>query len=462
VRFDRILRLEFRRGEERNSLLLELMGRHSNLILIEEKGRILGAIKTVPPAQTRVRPIVPGGTYEDPPGVRPDPRCLAPEELAQALAGASEPDAITRALSGWGTFAAREALADGDVAAAVAERMARVREGRFEPCVLLGPGERPAGVWAFPSRQPGWTARWSYPTLSAACEEFYEYQQTHAATEELRRSVVGELNRALRTVRVQLAEATASWEGLEETEQLRIWGELLAAQGAGVPRGSRSASVPNWYDPELRPAEIPLDPELDVRENAALYFHRYRRRTAAAEAALERIPTLEERTATLEQLLAQAARADHAELEGMARHELIRRPEPVARGERAPAAARERLPAGVRLKRVTVQGWEICYGENATSNDYLTTRVARPDDLWLHARAISGAHVVIRGVGSLDRLPPPVLREAARLAAAHSDAKHTALVSVDYTFRRYVRKPRGSAPGHVLYQQEKTIQVEQG
>jgi len=109
---------------------------------------------------------------------------------------------------------------------------------------------------------------------------------------------------------------------------------------------------------------------------------------------------------------------------------------------------------------VPVGNWEILYGENATSNDFLTTRHARPGDLWLHARAVTGAHVLVPGVGSLERLPAEVLREAARLAAAHCEAKHSGVVPVDYTFRRYVRKPRGSAPGAVVYTNERTLHVE--
>jgi predicted ribosome quality control (RQC) complex YloA/Tae2 family protein len=111
----------------------------------------------------------------------------------------------------------------------------------------------------------------------------------------------------------------------------------------------------------------------------------------------------------------------------------------------------------VRIRRTNVDGWEILYGENATSNDYLTTRVARPDDLWLHVRAAASAHVVIRTGGRADRVPPRVLEQAARAAAAHSESKHAGLVPVDYVLRKHVRKPRRSAPGLVTYQNEKTL-----
>ena len=106
---------------------------------------------------------------------------------------------------------------------------------------------------------------------------------------------------------------------------------------------------------------------------------------------------------------------------------------------------------------MTVDGWEVLYGENATSNDHLTTRVARPDDLWLHVRAAASAHVVVRTGGRADRVPPRVLEQAARICAAHSEARHSGLVPVDYVLRKHVRKPRRSAPGLVTYQNEKTL-----
>ena len=102
---------------------------------------------------------------------------------------------------------------------------------------------------------------------------------------------------------------------------------------------------------------------------------------------------------------------------------------------------------------------EILLGENSESNDYLTTRVARPDDVWLHARQIKGAHVVIRSGKKGLAIPQSTLRQAAELAAQNSDAKHSSLVPVDYTLKKHVRKPRGAAPGYVTYSHEKTIDV---
>lgn len=465
VRFDRVLRLTFRRGEETRTVVHEVMGRHSNLMLLDEAGLILGAVKMVPPAKTRVRPVLPGLPYQEPPGVRPDPRTLTPAEIRALVGTPQTPEEITRALSGWGTFAAREALLEGPehAAARVAERMAQVRRGDYAPVVLLEADGRPKGVWAFPSAQVGWTHGEPERSVSAACDRFYGYLEANSETEALRKTVLGGLERGLKTARLQLTEAEAHLEGIGKAELLRIKGELLSSQGSRIERGTEAVELPNWYDPEGGLLRIELDPELDARENAERFFHRYRRATAAAEAALERIPEL---TAQVEALTAQVEEARVAAGERLqtllqaareaAPHLLAGGGEPGGKGK----AAESEFPPGVRIKRVPLGAWEIYYGENATSNDYLTTRWARPADLWLHARAVAGSHVIIRGVISLERLPAEVLREAARLAAAHSEAKHAAIVPVDYTFRRYVRKPRGSAPGRVTYSGEKTLHVD--
>ena len=214
-------------------------------------------------------------------------------------------------------------------------------------------------------------------------------------------------------------------------------------------RGATEVALPNFYDPDGSPLRIALDPLLTQRENAAAYFRRYRRAIAAAAAAEARIPRLE----------AEIARLTHELARLEAEPDLAPSPAEPRPGP-APAAAPPRYPPGIRIRRLEIEGWEVLVGENAASNDYLITRLARPDDLWLHARAVSGAHVVVRGVGRLDRLPAAVLRAAAHLAATHSDARHAALVLVDYTLRRYVRKPRGAAPGEVRYEREKTLRVD--
>jgi len=115
---------------------------------------------------------------------------------------------------------------------------------------------------------------------------------------------------------------------------------------------------------------------------------------------------------------------------------------------------------GRRIRALnTPEGWEILIGENSEANDYLTGRVAAPNDLWLHVRAATSAHVVIRTRNDPAAVPKSVIRRAALLAAQHSGVKHSSVVPVDYTLKKYVRRPRGAPSGTVTYQQEKTIHV---
>lgn len=467
VGFDRVLRLTVNRSGERCVLVHEVMGRHSNSLLLDEAGTILGAIKIVPPSRSRARPVLPGKPYEPAPTGRRDPRPVTREEFL-ALAGEAPvaPEWFSRTFNGFGPFAAAEVLAraaspaPAEVWAAFEPLVTAVREERFAPVLFRDERGQPAGFWAFRSAQVGGERQEPAGGMSAAVDTVYGWREEAGAREALRKQVEGSLRRALGALQRQREEAERHLENLDGAEQWRIRGELLAGAGGRVPRGASQVELPNYYDPEQAPLRIELDPALTPAENVEQYFRRYRRAVGAAERAIERLPEVEAEVARLEALLRAAEAADDAALAAL--DERLRagglyRERQVPRD--APGSPTRELPPGIRIRRYHLEGWEVLWGENATSNDYLTTRVARPDDLWLHARAVTGAHVVVRGERRGVPVPRPVLEAAARTAAAHSDARHSSVVPVDYTQRRYVRKPRGSAPGLVTYQNEKTVHV---
>jgi predicted ribosome quality control (RQC) complex YloA/Tae2 family protein len=466
-RFDRVARLGFERGGETRWLVHEIMGRHSNLFLLDETETILGALKIVPPSRSRARPVLPAHPYEPAPTTRRDPRELT-REAFQELAGteALAPEWFGRQLNGFGPFAGAEVLAraggsDPPVAwTALRGLLDTVAAAAFEPQLWRDGAGTPTDCWAFRSGQAAAAGQEPAPSMSAALAGVFGHREAGAALAALRGEARAALQRALAAQRRQRDEAQRHLEGLDDAEGLRIRGELLATHGGQVPRGANAVALPNYYDPEQRPLTIALQPELSARENAEAYFRRYRRAVAAAERAIDRLPAVEQRIQELEALAAQAETADEEALRAL-REQLraggvLREPAPpLARGPREKAA----LPPGVRVRRYEVEGWEVLWGENATSNDYLTTRLARPGDLWLHARAVAGAHVIIRVPGRDVPVPRKVLEAAARTAAAHSEAKHSSVIAVDYTQRRYVRKPRGAPPGAVLCTQEKTLHV---
>jgi predicted ribosome quality control (RQC) complex YloA/Tae2 family protein len=466
--FDRILRWRFERSDAAVSLVAEVMGKHSNVILVDAEERILGALKNVPAHVSRARQVLPGLPYAPPPvGTRLDPRFL-PSEAFRARFDAQPVTAetIVAHLSGFGPFAARELLARAGgtepeaVREALAALMAAVAEERFAPTLLRDGSGRPEGFWAFPvsGRGGGEPAA----TISAAIEAVFDAAASVEAEAALRRDLRERVRAALERAERQLRRVEEDLAGEARAEIWRVEGELLAANLYRVSRGDTQVEVVDYYDPEQRPRVIALDAERTPQENVERFFRKHRKAIDAAAAALEQESVVRERA---RQLAALRDRVEHAPAEELpavreaaaALGVLPEREARISPGGR-PARAREpEYPPGVRIRSRTVEGWEILHGENATSNDYLTTKVARPDDLWLHVRAAASAHVVVRTGGRPDRVPPRVLEAAARVAAAHSESKHSGLVPVDYVLRKHVRKPRKSAPGRVTYQNEKTL-----
>jgi predicted ribosome quality control (RQC) complex YloA/Tae2 family protein len=464
--FDRVGRLTFARGDERPALVHEVMGRHSNLMLLNEAGTVLGAIKIVPPSRSRARPILPGSPYELAPTTRTDPRTVTHARFMALAAGeAIAPEWFVRTFNGFGPFAAAELLARAGGSHPDAlwsrfeELVGKTTRGEFAPVLFRDPEGAPAGCWAFPSVQQPPDRQERVGSISFALETFYRYREETGSRERLRADLHALLDGALQAGRRQREEAERHLAGLDGAETLRISGELLLG-ARDLPRGAPAVELPNYYDADQAPLRIELDPELSARENAERYFRRYRRAVAAAERAVDRLPAVEARLVRLEAAKERVAAADApglAALKDELAREGLARPEP--RAGAADRGAKETLPPGIRIRHYRLDDWEVLWGENAPSNDYLTTRLARPADLWLHARAVTGAHVVVRAPRRDAPVPRTVLEAAARTAAAHSDAKHSSVIPVDYTQRRYVRKPRGSAPGAVTYQNEKTLHV---
>jgi len=208
------------------------------------------------------------------------------------------------------------------------------------------------------------------------------------------------------------------------------------------------------------PVTIPLLADLSPAENANRLFEKARKAKQGAPSVADQIARLEDDRAAIAELLARLdlaeSPADVADLvaEADRRRWLFHQPPPTRTKEERPHqghAVRELLGP---------QGYKILYGDNSTSNDYLTLRVAKPNDWWLHVRGGPSAHVVIQTGNQPDRVPREVILFAAQVAVRQSPQKHAGYVPVDYTLKRYVRKPKGAPPGTALYTHEKTIHVE--
>jgi predicted ribosome quality control (RQC) complex YloA/Tae2 family protein len=475
--FDRLLKIHTEAPDgNRNVLVLELMGRHSNLILHSDTGKILGAAKNITAAVSRFRQVLPGRDYEPPPGgekasilnvTKNQFEALWKDVAADDISNAHVTRWLIAAFSGIGPFLADEIMLsagtpDSETVWTVIQEIKRiVSESDFQHRLITD--DRGKALYAYPM-----------PVLQFPSSNQHQRFSMNETLDTLYRDLLhrDDFDSQLSSLEGGIRKSVAYREQLlrdlgkaikegEQSERYKEYGDLILANRTAISKGQKVARVKDYYDPDMQEVDIPLDEKQTPQENAERYFRRFRKARDGARAAADRITEAINESTILKSALESLTSMKTVEELRTLRETLSRkgllRPEPrvTAPGKREVAEF-----GSARIRRVvSMDGFEILYGENSTSNDYLTGKVARPNDMWFHARSVTGAHVVVRTGGRDMQLPPSTIRQAAEIAALNSDAKHSSLVPVDYTQRKFVRKPRGAAPGLVTYQREKTIDV---
>lgn len=447
--FDRILDIELGKPEGSYRLVAELTGKHANLILVGSDGKVVAGAHHVPPRQS-VRPIQPGRAYEPPPF--PPRKPLYESESVDELKdseGASpfllrllEAQAGVRPEEDWGRF--RKELQS---------LRATVQVAAYRPVRVKGTGAYPISVLALGlEEQPA--------DLSAALDAEFGQAQEDAEREALRQRLIHGMGRVLLAREVALQELEQAEAAGRGAGRLQLMGELLLAYGSTIPAGADRFETQDYEGQSL---EILLDPEASPLENAQRYFDRAKRAKSRAAHIGDPRKRLSDDRIGLTGLLRRAE--DAADIEELREIETKAKERRWLNEPLSPLAKNpeDRPYEGHRIRERTGPGGvRVLYGENATSNDYLTHRVARPNDYWLHVRGSTSAHVVVLTQNKPDRIGPEVLRFAANLAVANSTSKHSKYVPVDYTLKKYVRKLRGAKAGTVTYSHEKTLHVEPG
>jgi predicted ribosome quality control (RQC) complex YloA/Tae2 family protein len=483
--FDRVVELDvIGRGDDEESvtvtLVAELMGKHSNLVLVNSYGTILEAAKRISKRINRVRETLPGLTYQPPPEQpdRVDPFSVdAVEKLVRELDSLQHSGdqglvaAVQQIYAGMSPFLARE-IASRLAASAAPDRSTALRavwselfgragNGDYEPVLIRGKSEQPLGAYPFPVLHLAACDQEAVDEIDFALDESFTAIIGHAGLDAAQAELRGQIEREIKRLERQRAAATRALQEAGRAEEYKKTGDLLLANLWRIRPGDETVVVQDYYHPELPELTIALNPRLSAHENADNLFQRYRKARDGQEKERERIAGAERELKTLTSALEELPRLAAVEAIRTLRKELIagRLLRPGSDNE-ASDGKRESEFQGHKIRRYyTTDGFEILVGESATANDFLTTRVAASNDLWLHVRAAASAHVVIRTHGRPDAVPRHVIERAAVLCARHSVHKHSVLVSVDYTLKKYVRKPRGAAPGGADYEKEITIDV---
>ncbi len=468
VGFDRIVQFEIQTRDGVYRLMVELMGKHSNIILVEPVGVIRSAIKWVSPRQSEARPIRAGEPYQLPPtrtaGLL-NPRTMSDDDwraLWERMGAERDWQAHLEGLSRF-TAGELEAIAQARGLDGLLEWAHRLREGLWEPVAIREPHTRRA-LGAYPFRSLQFPPKWQHSRASVnlAWEQVFAERIQQARIDSLRQSLLPNLRRALEARQRAAAELQRALQDSQQADRWRLYGELILAYGHTLPAGTAALHAPDYTQPETPLIEIPIDPDKTVAENAERYFQKARRARESRAELQNRLERLQDELAQIQGALLEMERnPDEATLrqlhEQAKTHGWLREASPLAPAKRA-----EKDPfEGHKIRlHLSPDGYQVLVGENAQANDFLLTRIAKPNDWWLHVRTGTGAHVIIRTENQPQRTPKSTLEFAARLAAQHSADKHARVVEVDYTLRKYVRKPKGAPPGFALYTHEKTLRVE--
>ncbi len=500
---DRVVTLEFAypvpAGQAGCLLIAELFGRQPNLILVDRMtGQIVEAARRLQASDRRA--IAPEKPYLPPAAAtRPDPRLLGTVEaisavLAPHLAAGLGPGIVLRqSLAGLTELWVKEVLSRAHASGGAAE-LARtllelihgIESGPWEPHLVLDRGGRPIATSPIRLRHVPETQQLPCQSLGAMVERLASHlNHRHFVT--ARQTTLRQVLRRLE-IRLRFRRAKLAAESLEfgRADLSRRMGEILVAHQSDVPRGAAEVTLPDHAGGPEATITVPLDPALSAAANAERLFKAARRgrrgtirvaaRMAETDAELGRVHAWTERVAeassleTLEairkeieqapRLLAPRDRAalggnpavDRVGPVGPPTENLRERPR-----RRPPGRGREAGPEPRRF--VSSDGFPILVGRDTQGNDYLTIHLAKSQDLWLHVQGHAGSHVVVRVPNRSGNLPRRTLIQAAQLAAYYSQARDHGKVAVDYTLRKYVRKPKKAKPGVVTISQEKTIIV---
>lgn len=456
------------------TLVLELMGRNSNLILLGADGRILDCLRRVDFEASAERQVLPGLFYRLPPaqGKRlPDE--TAEEEIFKLLCGISVQKRfdsfLLETFSGFSPLLCRElsyrifGTVEQDLTAlsetekkACASRLAALfasTERLFTPTLLLQ-DEAPKDFSCLPIMQyEGYLQSREAESFSALLDEFYyerdRAERIRSKTQTIRKTLTTLQSRTARKLEQQRIELAKT----KDREHLRRMGDVLTANLYAVERGQAFLDAVDFYDPKMKTVRIALDPTISPQQNAAKFYKDYQKAKTAEKVLAEQIAFGESELAYLASTLECLSRAESERDIREIRDELIEGRYLRPNGNKKQMKLQPSKP----MQFISSDGFSIFVGRNNRQNDLLTLKLASKNDMWLHTQKFHGAHVIILTEGR--EVPDETFTEAAILAAYHSQARDGQNVPVDCTRVKNVRKPGGAKPGMVIYDSYRTLFV---
>ena len=452
-------------------LIVEIMGKHSNIIFCNEEDQIIDSIKHVSAHMSSVREVLPGRPYFIPETQSKLNPFVLTEEIFQEKIfprPVNVAKAIYTSITGISPLMAEEvcyrAGIDGGIPTDGLEDVERVhlahtflrmvddiRDGHFEPNIIYK-GKEPVEFACFLLSQYQDYRAVSYPSIFPELETYYAEKnivtKMRQKTVDLRKIVQNALERNVKKYQLQQKQL----KDTEKKEKYRVWGELLNTYGYEVEPGAKSMEALNYYTNEM--IQIPLDETMTPQENAKKYFDKYSKLKRTKE-ALDTL--LQETGDEIKHLESIAASLDIASSE----EDLVQIKE-----EMMEYGYVKRKNTGGKKVKVTSRpyhyissdGYDIYVGKNNFQNDELSFKFASGNDWWFHAKGQPGSHVIVKSKN--EELPDRTFEEAGKLAAYYSKGRQAPKVEIDYTQKKNLRKPTGGKPGFVVYYTNYSLLIE--
>ena len=480
VGFERIVKVTIESYDElgdytEKSLYVEIMGRHSNVILVNNEGRIIDSIKRIDESMSSVREILPGGVYELPPiqsktalaewETENDLEFLGTQKVDKAIisqiAGISP---LTAREIVYNVFGTTDVLSDSVntnryamLKLEINKLKSRTENNDFEPCMIEDTQTgKLVEFSAIPIEQYETLAKIvKYESISELVDEFYYKRDVAERMRQKTADLIKLLNNHAERIAKKMSILRATLSDAEKMDTYREYGDLITANIYRIQEGHKSVEVENYFDENLGTVKITLDPSLSPSQNAQKYYKKYNKSKTALKEAQKQLEQSAEELEYIESTLAMVETADRLEDISVIRRELANEGY-IKRSTNA--QKKQKAEQSKPMHFVSSDGFDIYVGRNNTQNDYLTLKLANSSDLWFHTKDIHGSHTVIK-LGLDKDVPKQTILEAASLAAYYSKARESSQVPVDYTTIKNVRKPNGAKPGMVIYEHYNTVYI---
>ncbi len=482
---ERILKIDIKNRNEigdikGRSLIVEIMGRHSNIILIDgEDKKILGCIKHITSKVNRYREIIPNKIYIAPPyGEKKNPMNINEDNFLTLLMASrisNLEDILVKTFSGTGLIWAKEIIIRSGLKPEDKPELLTVRELKnlyrtWETSWKSAKASKGAILYKQSAEKLScWKTPLVYPVeltllkslsferiteINKALEWGYKIQKK----EEILNIKKSNLLKDIKNYRKKLLQMKRNLEenlkNSEKAAEYKKKGKILLASMNVEIGEEKTLELVDIFTEEEKKVKIEINPSLSISENAQKYFKKYKKAMKIKESSLSQIEPLGKELEYLDNIILSLEICENAsELEEI-KEELIEN-----QIIKKPSEKKKKKDFPSFITFTSPDGWEILVGKNNKQNDFLTTKIAKGNDIWLHAKGVPGSHVIIKNPENKEpgSIPYSTLLKASTLAARYSKGKNYSQIIVDYTQRKFVKKPKGAKPGMVIYHDEKSI-----